>query len=326
MSTSLSKYAENQFDTATIQRFPLMGELLVDAGPRIAAAAALHAELIPGQTIFTTASTAWTAGEMVLANAEASGLSTTFFFDDKMSSLTRQPDSNTPSVLDSWVATLTTQAIPGSGLYIQLLPYGRATLTNGTREAQLDAGQAFGMRLAAQVSKPTLVSLGILVTTFYTAARALRLAQTNAKTALDNARISQEVLRVNAANALYGVTGLGMFVWSGNSPMVDTLYDINLLRSNVQNVPAPPADTTWTPGTRTLSTTALPAEATRLEAWREGSGGMPELLAVGLPGETSITLPNTITFHTGEPYQLWLQARNSRGTSAPGPVQNWTAP
>ena len=42
--------------------------------------------------------------------------------------------------------------------------------------------------------------------------------------------------------------------------------------------------------------------------------------------ETSITLPNTITFRPGEPYQLWLQARTSRRTSAPGPVQNWTAP
>ena len=91
-----------------------------------------------------------------------------------------------------------------------------------------------------------------MVSTFYTAARALRTAQTNAKTTLDNARAFQEPLRV-------------------------------------------------------------------------GPGGAPELLLIGLPGLTELIIPASITFTPGNLYQLWIQARNSRGSSPAGPVQNWTA-
>ena len=52
---------------------------------------------------------------------------------------------------------------------------------------------------------------------------------------------------------------------------------------------------------------------------------MPELLAIGNPGELFVEIPATITFTAGELYQLWLQARNSRGSSPAGPKQNWTA-
>ena len=64
--------------------------------------------------------------------------------------------------------------------------------------------------------------------------------------------------------------------------------------------------------------------ATRLEAWRVGPGGMPELLLTAAPGATAIIIPATITFTPGSLYQLWLCAVNSRGRSTPGPVQNWT--
>jgi hypothetical protein len=86
-----------------------------------------------------------------------------------------------------------------------------------------------------------------------------------------------------------------------------------------------PADTTWDPATRTLSTTAMPEGATRLEAWRVGPGAMPELLLTAGPGITAIGIPATITFTPGGLYQLWLVALNSKGKSPAGPVQNWTA-
>ena len=326
MPTEPSKYAENQFLSATERRFPLMSEVLSDTLPRSAAAAAANAAFATVNTNLIAAAGAWNAGETVLANAEANGPATTLAFDDKMASLTRQPDANTSSLLESWDNTIRGQVAYGGPIYLLLLPNGRETLTGGTKEQQLDAGRDFGTRLTAQVSKPTLVSLGTVVSTFFTAARALRTAQLAAKTALDNARAAQEPLRVSAANALYALVGQGMVTFAATPLMVDTLFDVNLLRSTTQTVPAAPADTTWTPATRTLSTTALPTGATRLEAWREGPGGMPEMLAIGLPGETSVTVPNTITFDPGDMYQLWLQARNSRGTSAPGPLQSWTAP
>lgn len=41
------------------------------------------------------------------------------------------------------------------------------------------------------------------------------------------------------------------------------------------------------------------------------------------PGATAIIIP--VTFTPGGLYQLWLVAINSKGRSAAGPVQNWTA-
>ncbi len=70
---------------------------------------------------------------------------------------------------------------------------------------------------------------------------------------------------------------------------------------------------------------APPAGGSRLEAWRTGPGGMPELLLTAGPGQTSVLIPATITFVPGGLYQLWLVAVNSKGSSLPGPVQNWTA-
>ena len=76
--------------------------------------------------------------------------------------------------------------------------------------------------------------------------------------------------------------------WGTTPDRVDTLFDVNLLRSTQQVIPGAPVDTLWTPANRRLTTTALPAGATRLEAWREGPGGMPELLAIGNPGDRHV--------------------------------------
>ncbi|MEO5915678.1 MAG: hypothetical protein ABIS50_15700 [Luteolibacter sp.] len=173
--------------------------------------------------------------------------------------------------------------------------------------------------------KSPTATLGATVTTFSNAARALRTAQTNAKGTLENARLAQEPLRVAAANALYSLIGQGMVNWGSTPARVDTLWDVNILRNAPQQVPAAPSDTTWDAATRTLSTTALPPGATRLEAWRVGPGSMPELLATTAPGGTAIIIPATITFTPGGLYQLWLVALNSKGRSPAGPVQNWTA-
>jgi len=90
-------------------------------------------------------------------------------------------------------------------------------------------------------------------------------------------------------------------------------------RGSVIVVLRAPANTTWTPGTKTLSTTALPNWATRLELWRQAPGGMPEQLAIGPVEALFVQVPVGITFATGVTYQLWLQARNSRGGERPGP-------
>jgi hypothetical protein len=52
---------------------------------------------------------------------------------------------------------------------------------------------------------------------------------------------------------------------------------------------------------------------------------MPELLLTAGPGQAEVIIPATITFTPGALYQLWLVALNSKGKSAPGPLQNWTA-
>ena len=325
-TTALSKYAENQPFSATAESYPLMSELLADTAARATTATngiPAFAAVMGG---LTGSANAWTAGETLIANAEAALPGTTLAFDDKMASLTRKPDADTPSILENWDITIRGQVAFQGPTYITLLPQGRETLTDGTREEQLDALRDFGIRLAAQAAKPVLVTLGATVTTFATAARTLRTAQTNAKGALDNARLAQEPIRISAANAIYALIGQGMVTWSATPARVDTLWDVNILRNAPQQIPAAPTDTTGTAATRTLSTTALPPGATRLEAWRVGPGAMPELLLTAGPEMTSVTIPATITFTPGGLYQLWLVAINSKGKSPAGPVQNWTAP
>ena len=169
------------------------------------------------------------------------------------------------------------------------------------------------------------MALGTTVTAFYTAANNLRTAQGNAKTAAANAADAQENLRVQAAQALYAMVGFAMSKWSATPEKVDTLFSVSLLRGPALAVPDAPADTLWDAATKTLSTTTMPESATRLEAWRLAPGGAPERLAVGETDEALVVIPATITFTPGVSYQLWLTARNSKGTSEAGPVTVWVA-
>ena len=325
MPTDPSKYAENQFDSATRTSAALMTEVLADTMPRIALAAAAHPELVAVRNELLSADAAWEAADNVVANAEAGQISATFAFGEKLASLTHKPDPETNSPLEAWVIAIGGQVAIGGTIYQYLLPHGREGLTVGTYEQRLGAIQTLGIRLAEQTAKPVLVTLGGTVTTFYTQATALRDFQGNRKAALDAGRVDLEAVRKLAAGTLFAMAGAGMSLWRTTPEMVDTLFDVNLLRNPAQIIPAPPADTAWSPATRTLSTTALPTGATRIEAWREGPGGMPEQLAVGETDALSIMIPATITFDPGDLYQLWLVARNSKGTSEPGPKQSWLA-
>ena len=327
MSDTLSKYAGNQFDTVTVDSFPLMGEILLATQALLIPAALAHPTLVPAQTAINTAIASWNVGETALANAEAAQLSSTPALTDKLASLTRKPDIDTNSVLDAWEIAILGVAAKGSTLYKLLLPYGRETLTTGTLDEQIDAIRDFGVRLANQATKPTLVSLGSTqVTPFAVAARALRTTQSNAKANVANARINLEILRKSSAAELYAMVGDAIRVFKGSPELVDSVIPVHLLRGPAQAVPAAPLTTLWTPATHTLSTTALPDGATRLEAWRQGEGGAPERLAVGDTDELSVQIPAIFTFDAGKVYDLWFEARNSKGTSGPGPKTTWTAP
>lgn len=320
-----SKYAENQFDSATRGSLPLMSEILADTRPKLAVAAAANALFNPPLVLLDTTINNWEAGETRIANAEAAQIGATFAFHDKMDSLARKPDADTNSPLETWDVTIRLQVAWQGPTYLLLLPQGRETLTAGSYDARLDAGRDFGIRLSQQTTKQVLVDLGVVVTAFYNSARALRNAQNTAKSELEDARMDQEPLRLAAAAALYNMVGVAMSVWRETPLLVDTLFDVSLLRGPILEIPAAPADSTWVPATKTLSTSALPQHATRLELWRQAPGGMPEQLAIGAVNALSVTVPAGITFEAGVTYQLWLQARNSRGTSAPGPKQQWTA-
>lgn len=325
MSIEVSKYASNQFDVATMDRFPLMSEILADTRPRLATAAAANALFNPPLALLDTVITNWEGGETLIANAEAIQPARTLAFQDKMESLSRKPDAETNSLLETWDITIRGQVAYQGPTYLLLLPQGRETFMAGTYDARLDAGRDVGVRLSQQTGKQVLIDLGVVVTAFYTLARSLRTAQSTAKSVLEDARMNQEPLRQAAAAALLNMVGVGLQVWKNTPEMVDTLFSIALLRGDTQEIPAAPADTTWTPGTLTLSTTALPTGATRLEMWRQAPGGMPEQLAIGAVDALAVAVPTGITFETGVTYELWLQARNSRGSSGPGPKQTWTA-
>ena len=325
MSHDPSKYAENQFDSATRGSLLLMSELLADTRPRLAVAAADNALFNPPLVLLDSAITAWDAGETLIANSEAAQLGATLAFQDKMDSITRKPDADTNSPLETWDVGIRGQVAFQGPTYLVLLPQGRETLTAGNYDARLDAGRDFGVRLSQQTGKQVLIDLGVVVTAFYNQARAFRNAQNTAKSLLEDARMDQEPRRLLAAAALFNMVGVGMSVWRQTPLMVDTLFDISLLRGTLQELPTPPLNTTWTPGTKTLSTTALPNRATRLELWRQAPGGMPEQLAIGEVSALGVVVPVGITFETGVTYELWLQGRNGRGSSSPGPKQTWTA-
>ena len=200
---------------------------------------------------------------------------------------------------------------------------GDSLLAGDRIDPQLAALRAFAERLAQQTTRPALVAVGVRVATFASEAGALRQAQLMTKAALALARRALETLRLEAAAVLIGMVGTGLQVWSGENARVDRLFSVSLMRGGARSIPDAPADTQWLPAERRLSTTVMPHSATRLEAWRQGPGGMPEMLATGDPDELELTIPASIIFREGEMYQLWLVALNSRGSSGAGPVVTW---
>ncbi|MEK0451650.1 MAG: hypothetical protein RL088_3918 [Verrucomicrobiota bacterium] len=318
-----SKYSENQFLTATRDSFILMSEIIADAKPKLTLAASENATFNPILVELTSSSAAWDAGETILTNREAALRSATLALEDKLESLTRKPDADTNSVIETWDTTIRAAVAYQGTTYTLLLPNGRETLTAGSIEAQIDAIRDFGVRLSQQTTKPTLVALAVPVTAFATALRTLRTTQNGTKAAIIDARGDLEALRILNCQILYSMTGTGMSVFRATPERVDELFSVSLLRGNTQQPPEAPTDTTSDSATRTISTTAMPPHATRLEVYRQAPGGAPELLVIGEPGQTTITIPAMYVFTAGVTYQVWLQGRNSRGTSAPGPMQEW---
>ena len=326
MSLELSKFAQNQFNSITIKNFSLMGEIINDAVPRATTVTSGIAAFASAVSDLDMQKGAWNGSYMAWNNAKAVQKGRTLAFTDKLASVTRKPDLETNSPLGEWEYIIEGQAAKGSPTYVTLLPNGRETITAGSFDEQLDALTGLSSRLATFTAKPVLVALGVTVGTFASDTRALRDLQTTAKGDVESARATLELRRKGCADALYALVGCAMQVWKETPERVDTVFDYSLLRNPVADVPDAPADTIWTPATRTLSITVMPARGSRLEAWRISPGGMPEQLHTGNPGETFVQIPTTITWISGGTYQLWLLAINGRGESEPGPVQSWTAP
>ena len=326
MATELSKFALNTFDSATERNNSLMGELLAVGLPMATAATAGNMAFAGPLSALGMQAGAWNGSAMAVNNARAVLKGRTFAFTDKMASITRKPDADTKSPIGDWEHVVNGVTAPGSALYITLLPNGRETITAGTYDEQLDAMDGFSSRLAEQTTKPALITLSATVATFAGAARTLRDLQSTAKGVLDSTRLTLEERRQGCAAAYFALVGCGMMEWKDTPARVDTLFDLSLLRNPVQDVPDAPADTTWTPATRMLSTTVMPERGSRLEAWRIAPGGMPEQLHTGNPKEPFVQIPTTITWVSGGLYQIWLVAINGKGESDPGPVQSWTAP
>lgn len=272
----------------------------------------------------TTEAGAWHGSYMAWRTATAAVPAATLAFEDKMAGLSRSAVVAS-SPLEVWDSTIRTE-IPYLGpVYRELFPHGREGFTRGSYELRLIALEALGKSLSAQTTKPVLVALGMTVTAFAIEALALRQTQVRAKAALERARLKLETHRVACAIAIYQVVGCGMMVWGATPELVDTLFEISIIRSPARTVPAAPVNTLWTPETRTLSTTVLPAPRSRLEAWRIAPGGMPEQLHTGDAGQKTVVLPDNITWVSGGTYQIWLVAVNGKGASEPGPVLEWVA-
>ena len=304
-----------------------MGEIFRDHAPKLALAATTWPDLatVNSETISLLA--AWDAGEQVEINAEAAQLSATVAVDDKFASMTRKPDIDTNSPLEQWDSVIRTAVAYQGTTYTLLLPHGRETLTAGTNAEQVEALQGFVTRLKEQTAKPALVTLGGVVETFYLALNGLYTAQQAKIVAYANARKDLATLRLLVARQCFRTTGISIFTWcdEANNFRIETLWDLSLIRDDSPEKPAQATLPTWAPATRTLTVAALPARATRLEAWRIGPGGAPELLAVGEAGATSVTIPAMYTFQSGSLYQLFVKGRNARGAGEPSPSVSWTA-
>ena len=285
-----------------------------------------NAAFEPALSSLTNQRNTWGYGNTAIINAEATQLSSTLAVEAKLDSMSHKPDVDTPSPLDSWENTIEAVAPKGGTLYKLLLPHGRETLTGGKIDNRVSEMTAFTLRLTNQTAKPTLVDLGNgAVGAFRGSLETLRHTQELAKARVEELRGDQEALRLLATAAMYSAIGLGMQIYKDTPERVDELFDVNLLRGPGQEIPTAPIDTAWDAATRTLSTTEMPMDATHLVAYRQGEGGAPELLAGGAD-ELTVGIPASFTFDPGEPYDLWLVAKNSRGMSPAGPVVIWTVP
>ena len=321
------KFASNTFRIITEENNPLAGEILRDHAPKLALATVIQPDFatVNGETISLLS--AWDAGEQVSINAEAAQLSATAAFVDKMASMTRKPSIDENSPLESWDATIRAQVPYQGTTYMLLLPHGRETLTSGTYAERIEALQGFVTRLKAQVGKPALVTLGGTVEVFYNALAAAHALQQSKIVAAAAARNDLDALRAMFARQMYRNTGIAMSVWCAEADnyKVQELFDMALIREAAPEKPAQAALPTWVPATRTLSVPALPDRATRLEAWRIGPGGAPELLAIGEMGAPRVTIPAMYIFTPGSLYQLFVRGRNGAGAGEASPSVSWTA-
>ena len=321
------KFASNTFRIVMEDNNILAGEILRDHAPKLALAATTWPDfaVVNGETVSILA--AWDAAEQVEINREAAQLSATAAVDDKLAAMTRKPDLDTNSPLEQWDATIRAAVAYQGTTYTLLLPHGRETLTGGSNAERIEALEGFVTRLLAQAAKPALVTLGGVVNTFYQALKTLHVAQQDRINEYTAARTELATLNARVAKQMFRNTGQAMMVWCDEEDnfRIEGLFDMALIRDEAPALPAQPTLPTWVPGTRTLSIAALPDRATRLEAWRIGPGGAPELLAVGESGATSVVIPAMYTFTPGSLYQLFVKGRNGRGAGEASPSVSWTA-
>lgn len=321
------KFASNTFRIVTENNTALAGEIIRDHAPKLALAATTWTDFaaVNGETISLLA--AWDAGEQVEINREAAQLSATAAVEDKLASMTRKPDLDTNSPLEQWDATIRANVAYQGTTYTLLLPHGRETLTGGSNAERIEALEGFVTRLSNQTAKPALVTLSGVVDIFYQALKTLYTAQQSRINEYTAARTELSTLKAMVARQMFRNTGQAIMIWcdEANNFRIEGLFDMALIREEAPALPAQPTLPVWVPGTRTLSIAALPDRATRLEAWRIGPGGAPELLAVGETGATSVVIPAIYIFTPGSLYQLYVKGRNGRGSGEASASVSWTA-
>ena len=321
------KFASNTFSIVTENNNKLAGEIFRDHAPKLALATTTYADFstVNSETISLLA--AWDAGEQVEINTEAAQLAATLLVEDKLASMTRKPAADENSPIEAWDSAIRVVVAYQGGTYTVLLPHGRETLTGGTAAERVEAMEGFVTRLKAQVAKPALVTLGNTVDVFYLALKALHTAQQDRINEHRQAQTDLNTLRRMVAKQCFRNTGIAMSIWCEevDNPRIEGLFDMALIRDEAPELPAQATLPTWVPGTRTLSVAALPDRARRMEVWRIGPGGAPELLAVGETGATSVVIPAMYTFAPGSLYQFFMKGRNGRGSGEAGPSVSWTA-
>ncbi len=96
------------------------------------------------------------------------------------------------------------------------------------------------MRLAAQTTKPALLTLGTEVTAFYNQLNAARSGQQGLEGDTDMDASEIETARKAIATALYGNLGMLMSIYQATPTTVTGFFDLDTLRQ-AGPAPAPPA-------------------------------------------------------------------------------------